>query len=474
MRLYRKKTWLLVIILTALIGEFWTTQAVAAPVRSIGSRLELFVDDYLIEKMSNVQLRLQSPKSEGVCLTFDKPWEGVSGAYTTIIKDDNIYRLYRRGGGGGAGQADETVLYAESKDGINWTRPQLGLYAVNGSSENNIILAEKKFFSHNFSPFLDVNPDVLADQRYKAIAGMKESGLVAFVSGDGIHWKKLQEEPIIPRLMADNYFDSQNVAFWSPAEQCYVCYFRILKKFDLNGPSLRSIARATSKDFIHWTEPVAMNPNLPGEHLYTSQTHPYFRAPHIYIALPTRFMAERANSTDILFMTTRSGEQHYQRKFNDAFIRPGLDPHNWLNRGNYAALNVVPTSPVEMSIYVDRRGATPHYLERMTLRTDGFVSVHADYQAGYLLTNPLTFTGKELQINFSTSAAGSIQVEIQDVDGRPIPGFALSDCSPVVGDEIKRTVNWGQGSDVSSLANTPVRLRFKLTQADLFSIRFRN
>ncbi len=473
MRLYRKESWLLVILM-ALIGGFWTTQAVAASVRSIGSRLELFVDDYLIEKMDNIQLRLQSPKSAGVCLTFDKPWEGVSGAYTTVIKDDNIYRLYRRGGNGGAGEASEIVFYAESKDGINWYRPRLGLYEIDGSSENNVILAGQRFVSHNFSPFLDTNPDVPTDQRYKAVAGMKESGLVAFVSKDGIHWEKLQEEPIIPRVSAENYFDSQNVAFWSSPEQCYVCYFRILKKFDPNGQSLRSIARSTSKDFIHWTKPVAMNPNLPGEHLYTNQTHPYFRAPHIYIALPTRFMAERANSTDILFMTTRSGEQNYQRKFKDAFIRPGLDPRNWLNRGNYAALNVVPTSPTEMSVYVDRRGATPHYLERMTLRTDGFVSVHADCQAGYLLTKPLTFTGKELQINFSTSAAGSIQVEIQDMDGQSIPGFALSDCSPIVGDAIKRTVKWGQDSDVSSLANKSVRLKFKLTQADLFSIHFGN
>ena len=75
-------------------------------------------------------------------------------------------------------------------------------------------------------------------------------------------------------------FDSQNVSFWSVVEKQYVCYHRT---FQTPYGKLRTIHRRTSKDFINWSQPEAMNPNLPKEHLYTSQTHPYFRAPHIYV-----------------------------------------------------------------------------------------------------------------------------------------------------------------------------------------------
>ncbi|NQT14661.1 MAG: hypothetical protein HQ582_18030, partial [Planctomycetes bacterium] len=202
---------------------------------------------------------------------------------------------------------------------------------------------------------------------------------------------------------------------------------------------------------------------LPGEHLYTSGTHPYFRAPHIYIALATRFLPDRGSSTDIMFMTSR-GKDEYDRTFLEAFIRPGLDPSKWGNRSNYAALNVVATSPEEMSIYVRER--------RYVLRTDGFASVHAGHKAGEFLTKRITFSGKELEINYSTSAAGDVRVEIQDAAGTPIPGYALDDCSAVVGDEIRHVVGWKAGADVSSLAGKPVRLRFAIREADLYSFRF--
>ena len=91
-----------------------------------------------------------------------------------------------------------------------------------------------------------------------------------------------------------------------------------------------------------------MNANTPGEHLYTNGTHPYFRAPHIYIALPTRFQAKRGSTTDIVFMSSRGGNT-YDRTFKEAFIRPGLDPASWGNRSNYAAWHVLPTSSTEMS-----------------------------------------------------------------------------------------------------------------------------
>jgi hypothetical protein len=209
-----------------------------------------------------------------------------------------------------------------------------------------------------------------------------------------------------------------------------------------------------------------MNPNVAGEHLYTSNTHPYFRAPHIYIALSTRFLPERGDSTDIMLMTSRGGAS-FERIFKEAFIRPGLEPDRWGNRSNYVALNVVPTGPTEMSVYHGPSG------RRYVLRTDGFTSLHAGYTPGEMVTKVFTFSGKELVFNFSTSAAGMVGVEIQFPDGTPIPNYGLSDCTPLVGDRIEGVAKWHHGRDVGNLSGKPVRLRYVLQDADLFSMRFR-
>ena len=430
-------------------------------VLAIGSRLELFVDGYLVEKLDGVRCKLHTPQQA-------PPSENpVRGYYMTVIKDGDTYRAYHRDyipgwkGERADGNAGEMTCYAESKDGHNWTAPKLGLFEIAGSRDNNAIVANAPPFCHNFSPFLDTRPGAPREERFKALAGTHASGLVAFVSPDGIRWKKMGDKPVI--ASAGFAFDSQNVSFWSESEGCYLCYFR---SWETPHGKLRSISRTTSPDFAAWTKPVPMNPNLPGEHLYTSNTHPYFRAPHIYIALPTRFMPDRGSSTDILFMTSRGGAR-YDRLFTEAFIRPGLAPERWGNRANYAALNVVPTGPAEMSIYHAPGGL------RYTLRTDGFVSVNAPAGGGQLVTKPLTFSGKELVINYSTSAAGRVQVEVQTPDGAAIPRFGLSDCPAIVGDHIERVVAWNKGGDLGELAGKPVRLRFVMSDADLYSIRFR-
>lgn len=423
-------------------------------VREVGARRELFVDRWLIDRLTGAELRLHEPQPAP---PMTEPADNLE--YGTVIKDGDRFRLYTRDGRGAKHDGDEPEVtrYCESADGIHWAKPKLGLHEIDGSKANNVILHEPPF-CHNFSPFLDTRPGVPAEERFKALAGTVKSGLVAFLSGDGIHWRKLRPEPVIT-YTKEYAFDSQNVSFWSESEQRYVCYFR----HSLNR-QLRSVCRTMSSDFVTWSEPVPLKPNFPGEHLYTTLTHPYFRALHLYIALPTRFHPGRGESTDILFMTAR-GDSPYDRTFREAFIRPGLDPARWGNRSNYAALNVVPTSATEISIYT-----TP--FRRFTLRTDGFASVHAGADAAEMVTRPLRFTGRKLFVNYSTSAGGNLSVEIQDLDGRPIPGFALTDCRPLVGDAIEQALTWASGADVSSLAGHPVRLRIAMLEADLFALRF--
>lgn len=443
-----------VAVLTASGGMAAETIQPAAGVRDIGSRRELFVDRFLVDRLDKLTMRLHQPQ---LAPPVAEPADNLE--YGTVIKDGELFRLYTRDGRGAKfdGDAVEVTRYCESRDGIHWTKPKLGLVEIDGNRDNNVILHESPF-CHNFAPFLDRRPGVPAEERFKALAGTVKSGLFAFVSGDGIRWRKLRPAPVIT-YTKEYAFDSQNVAFWSESERQYVCYFRhFLDK------RLRSVCRTTSPDFTQWSEPVPLKPNLPGEHIYTTLTQPYFRAPHIYIATPTRFHPSRGESTDILFMTAR-GDSPYDRTFREAFIRPGLDPNRWGNRSNYAAWNVVQTGPTEMSIYT-----TP--FRRFTLRLDGFASVQAGAEDGELLTQPLRFTGRALAINCSTSGGGGVRVEIQDVAGKPYTGFAAADCEEFVGDEIQRTVRWKRGADVSSLAGQTVRLRFIMRDADLFSLQF--
>ena len=111
-------------------------------------------------------------------------------------------------------------------------------------------------------------------------------------------------------------------------------------------------------------------------------------------------------------------------------------------------------------------------LRRYSLRIDGFVSLHAPLAGGALLTKSLKFSGARLGLNVSTSAAGTVRVELQEDNGKPLPGFSLADCDPIYGDDLERTVSWKGSSNLSSIVGKPVRLRLELQDADVFSFRF--
>ena len=462
----------------------------------IGTRLELFVDDLLVERMSGVAFRLHAPVRQAPAKS---PLP--SGAYGTIIKDGDLYRAYYRSdipgyekaedgikgrqGRNADNEPNEITCYAESRDGIEWTFPDLGITKIQSSKGGNVILARQTPLTHNFTPFVDTRPGVGPDARYKALAGSAKSGLFALKSADGIHWSKLQDASVLntPSYSIANFgswaFDSPNAVFWSEAEKCYVCFVRTWNKTTPPKQELigqRRVSRTTSPDFINWTPLADTGANLPGEDLYTNQTHPYFRAPHIYIATMMRFtqgieMGEPVEgnngSSDIVLMTMRAGSTAYQRTFREAFIRPGLDPQRWARKANSAWLNVVPTGDAEMSVYHVNG-------DRYTLRTDGFISVNAGADGGELRTKHLVFAGDALSVNFSTGAAGSLRVEIQDASGQALPGFGLDDCQAVICDAIERRVKWKNNPDLAAIAGKPVRLRFAMRECDLYSFRFRS
>ena len=175
--------------------------------------------------------------------------------------------------------------------------------------------------------------------------------------------------------------------------------------------------------------------------------------------------------SDILFMFSRDG-LHF-RRFREAFIRPGLDRLNWHGRAIEVGPSLVPSGDGEMSLYYIENYGTPSVrIRRGALRTDGFVSLQADYAGGTVTTRPFTFGGSRLRLNYSTSAAGSIRVEVQDSSGNALPGFGLADCPIIFGDELERMVTWKEGPDLTSLAGRSVRLKFEIKDGDLFSMQF--
>ena len=147
--------------------------------------------------------------------------------------------------------------------------------------------------------------------------------------------------------------------------------------------------------------------------------------------------------TDGLFMTSRDGVLF--RRWNEAFLRPGPRRQgSWVYGDNLIFWGMVETAsalgdaPNELSLYAPENywQGTGVSFRRLTLRIDGFVSLWAPARGGEMVTKPLVFDGGNLTLNASTSGAGSIQVEIQDAAGKPIPGYALADCPEIFGDEL--------------------------------------
>jgi len=468
----------------------------------IGSRLELLIDDAVVDRLEGgAALRLHHPTRADVALVFDRPWEGSGCGYVTVFRDGNDFRMYYRA---------STVRYtfesytsapaftccAESADGIHWKRPDLGLCEAAGTGHNNVILTEETGgpATHNFSPFLDDQRGVPPKERYKALGGSRRSGLIAFVSADGIRWHELSETPVITK----GAFDSQNLAFWDSARDTYRAYIRDFR----DG---RDIRTCTSADFRTWTEPefLSYTPGRTSE-LYTNQVQPYYRAPHILIGFPTRYverpwqaatdylpqpefrrlrsshsLREGTAMTDGMLMTSRDGTQF--KIWPESFIRPGLwERGNWFYGDNYQALGMVETpsvlegAPRELSLFATELGKQhrPGRLRRLTIRVDGFVSANAPLSGGEVITRPLTFTGRRLFINYATGAAGSVRIEIQDPAGQPLRGYSLQEAEELFGDSLEQPVLWKRGADLSALQGQAVRVRFVLADADLYSYRF--
>ncbi len=435
---------------------------------------EIFVDLQRLHSHREVALKPHYPVAQEVVLTCDAPWEGNVSGYYTFFADDDRFRVYYRGSHYDTAAKKtshiEVTCYAESKDGIHWVKPKLGIIEFEGSKENNIVwtsLATDRNeggASHNFTPFKDHNPDCPADAKYKAFGVRNGNGLAAFKSANGVHWSRVQEAPVI----TDGAFDSQNLAFWDPNKKLYVAYYR-----DFRNKKVRDIKLATSPDFIQWTKGEYLNyGDAADEQLYTNAIAPYFRAPQIYLGFPTRYQPKTEQVEPIL-MTSRDGF-HFHR-WSEPLIPITAPQDRQGNRSNYMASGLLqlPGQDREISLYATEAyyAGPASRVRRFTIRTDGFISLHAD-AIGEVVTKPVSLNGGTMTLNYTVEPGGELLVELLDSAGKPIPGFTAEDCVPLTGDEIDQAVNWKKGSDLSAVSTGPVQIRFVMKSCDLYAMSF--
>lgn len=467
---------------------------------NIGENRELFADHELIDmKRTTAREVLHHPVRRECVMTNNAPWEADGWVYYTLIQEKDKIRMYylcmpmyNR---------EHTkhdppfhhICYAESTDGVHWNKPDLGICEIDGSVHNNVIVLSETMDA--FHVFLDKNPACPENERYKAVLTRPKHQLWCMLSADGIHFT-------MGWMISDNgAFDSHNTAFWDEQKGKYVCYMRDFHDGQ-NGERIRDIRRMESLDFHTWSQPerISYTESPYDFHMYTNGVQPYFRAPQLYVAFPARYTERKewTNNydalcgaehrkwrmqfhpryglavTDGLFMISRDGKQFC--RWNEAFLRPGPEsPKRWVYGDGYAAYGLIMTDTgvegedQELSLYATANdwSDTPVQLFRYTLRLDGFVSRSADYSGGTVVTKPLCFTGNSLNINFATSAAGSLRVKIADESGCPLAGY---DSGELFGDTVQRYVKFDK--PLSALAGRTVRLCFELRDADIYAFQF--
>lgn len=515
--------------------------AAGTAVRPLGSGRQLFIDPALVRDSTGISLAVVPPVKRGVVLRADDPGRTHIGKYGTVLADGGSFHLWYmahttvapKGGAGESGRA--YVCYAQSTDGVNWTKPRLGLAQPFPGAEPNIVVGwGAGGFPENMedSGNVFIDPNAPAAERFKlGVRQVVENkdpgkfGLHLLASADGIHWK-LQRKNVLNYWSPMPHLDTENIIFWDPARKTYRAYARYNIRPPWGGRS-RAIAYGESPSlenlpFIEKMQVLLANdgldPRIPSPakgrevrllDYYTNATfrypwadNAYFMFPSVYFQYVTElggaFAAKQpanAGVNDIRFAASTDGAQ-WQRFDRRAYVRLGPEG-TWDSKEVYLLHGMLPDGDAGLRLYYfgsDRchgwsrdeqnqrllraAGVAPVLdtsgVGMLEIRRDGFVAARAEYTGGEFTTPVVSFAGDELVLNIDTSAAGEARVEIRDELGIPIEGFTLADCDRIhTANQINRRVTWRGKADVASLAGKPVRLRFVLRDADVFAFQFR-
>ena len=474
---------------------------------NLKSRRELFWDFDLIEESRGIRIQRHKPIRKNIALTCDKPWEGVTCGYPSVMKVGDKYRLYYRASGQNEMAKGESFCIAESDDGKTFERVNLGMYEFGECKETNIHHREERFID-NFTVHYDTNPNCPEDEKYKALSLMSWQGeekymtvLGLYVSSDGLNFDFVRQLPI------KGVFDTHNVLIWDEKEELYRIYMRdfhnqdgsecTYEPTDAMNCCIRDVRITKSKDLIEWTVPKRLTYE-DGEdiQLYTNQIIKYPRA-DIYFGMPTRYIDRRDDKanfkylsdqggwrkellekgnrigsamTDCVLMYSKDGLRF--RRDGGAFAAPEYEEgRNWYYGDCYFSHGLIETvsdenpEVTEYSMFTGQ-GYRQRAIEfvRYTVRLDGFYSLSADYCGGEFMTVPMTL-GDGLNINFKTSAFGGVRIIICDKMGEALSGY---DSGVLFGNSVKRQVDFEK--PLSALRGKEVKLKFIMKDAEIYSI----
>ena len=440
-------------------------------------------------------------------LEREKPWEKEYVRMRTILKEGDTYRAWGKCVPGGN-------CYFESKDGIHWERPNLGLKEWNGSTDNNLLPSGP-------TGCVFIDPSAPPEERYKSVGGEKMTlaefdewrkehpdkwehrgvrldkedpevkTLQGTVSPDGFHWKK------IPTYTAE-HSDGMESGWYDERTGTYVIYARnwylgprsskwtgdpLSTTFfgEHYGSGRRCIGYAESPSFLEFPllEPLIV-PNAvdvkPSEVFYTSPHTTIPGAPEHHLMLPS-IWDTRDDTTSLGLWSSYNG------RVWERVPGPRLLETNNFGEWDGGCFWVFPNlyERADGSWALCYRGYNlPHKYPRATLELyTGFmawpkgrmVAVEAK-EIGEFATVALTPPGNTLKVNALTKRAGGIRVELATQQEEVLPGRSFEECDPIQGDQFWKTVTWKGESDFGIKDGEAVVIRFKMDRAKLYGIEF--
>jgi len=446
---------------------------------NISANWQLFIDEYWIDNSENITTTLHQPTKhpDNPIIRGNDSWAQNPYCFGTVIYDneESLFKIWYMSYNHGQPVEDRTpILYATSKNGIQWTQPDLRLVEYQESKNNNIILTNYGYHDLYSPSVIKDNADPDPDRRYKMIwwdfplgdTGYQDDGMCIAFSADGIHWKKHHGNPILHAKKCEQSISDVMSVMQDQRTGKFVAY---TKGWADPWPAFRQIVRTESNNFIHWSEPklVITHKNTVEDPQSYGMT--VTQIENMYIGLMCSYKNPGNETIDIQLAISHDN-QHWERACNQETFIPNGPPGSW-DSGMIFTAPLINHGDQTLIYYGGWDG--PHNLKNRnsgiglaTLRKNGFVSIDAGKGQGTLTTHVIRKVQGPLFVNTDASN-GLLLAEILDVDGKPIPGYTANDCIPIQGDGLEEPVKWREHSDLPDTENG-LRIRFLIKNASLF------